>query len=85
MLRVEDRRTEVEVTPKVIQYWGRFEMRKSSLWGKRCQIEKRVIGNDDVGDRIYSRRIPTIRAVAITSRNLAKLSKIIFISALELG
>ena len=59
-------------------------MRKASLWGKSCQIEKRVIGNDGVGDRIYSRRTPTIRAGAITSGILVKLSKII-LSTLELG
>lgn len=84
MPRVDDRRTEAEVTPKVIQL-ERFEMRNASLWGKRYQIEKRVIGNDDVGDRIYSRRTRTIRADAIDSRNFVKLSKIVFLSALELG
>ena len=78
MLRVEDRRTEAEVTPKVIQYWGRFEMRKASFWGKSCHIEKRVIGNDDAGDPMHSRRIRTTRADAMTSRNLVKLKLFFF-------
>ena len=68
MPRVDDRHTGAEVTAKVIQYWGRFEMRKASLWGKSCQIEKRVIGNDGAGDRIYSRRIRTVKADAISSK-----------------
>jgi len=82
--RVDDRHTGAEVTARVIQYGGRFEMRKASLWGKSCQIEKRAIGNDGAGDRIYSRRTRTIRAGAITSGMLVKLSKII-LSTLELG
>lgn len=60
-------------------------MKKASLWGKAYQIEKRVIGNDDVGDRIYSRRIHTARAESMPSRNLVNLIKVFFLSALALG
>ena len=52
---------------------------------KAYQIEKRVIGNDDVGDRIYSRRIHTARAESMPSRNLLNLVKVFFLSALALG
>ena len=53
MLKVDDPRTEAEVTVKAIRSKGRFEMKKPSLWRKGYQIEKRMLGNDDVGERIY--------------------------------
>ena len=53
--------------------------------GKGYQIEKRVIGNDDVGDRIYSLRIHTARAESMPGRNLVNLVKVFFLSALALG
>ena len=83
MLKVDDPRTEAEVTVKAIRYSGRFEMKKPSLWGKGYQIEKRVIGNDDVGDCIYSRRIRMTRAESMGSGNLVNLIKF-FSSALSL-
>jgi hypothetical protein len=60
-------------------------MKKPSLWGKGYQIEKRVIGNDDGGDRIYSRRIRTTGAESIASGNLVNLIKVFCLSALALG
>ena len=54
-------------------------MKKASLWGKGYQIEKRVIGNDDVGDRIYSRRIHTARAESMPGRNFVNLVKVVFL------
>ena len=75
---VDDPRTEAEVTVKAIQYWGRFGMKKPSLWGKGYQIEKRVTGDNDVGDCIYSRRIRTTRAEFMASGNLVNLIKVIF-------
>ena len=84
MLKVDDPRTEAEVTVKAIRSKGRFEMKKPSLWRKRYQIEKRMLGNDDVGDRIYSRRIPMTRAESMVSRKLANLIKVFFLSALAL-
>ena len=59
-MAADNRRTEAETTPKVIQYLKRFEMRKAFLWAKSCQSEKRAIGNDDVGDRVYRSRIRTM-------------------------
>ena len=73
--RVDDRRTEAEVTMKAIQYWRSFAIKTPSLCGKGYQIGKRVIGNDDVGDHIYNRRIRTNRADSIASGNLVKLIK----------
>jgi len=54
---------------------------------KAYQIEKCVIGNDDVdvGDRIYSRRIHAARAESMPSGNLVNLVKVFFLSALALG
>ena len=60
-------------------------MKKPALLGKGYQIEKRVMGNDDVGDYIYSRRNHTNRADSIASGNLQKLIKVFFLSALALG
>ena len=53
---------------------------------KAYQIEKCVIGNDDVdvGDRIYSRRIHTATE-SMPSGNLLNLVKVFFLSALALG
>jgi len=51
-------------------------MKKPSLWGKGYQIEKRVMGNDDVGDRMYSRRIRMSRAETMASGNLVNLIKV---------
>lgn len=85
MLRVDNPRTEAEVTVKAIQHQGRFEMKKPSLWGEGYQIENRAIGNDDVGERIYSRRIRTTRAESMASGNLVNLIKVFFLSALALA
>jgi hypothetical protein len=60
-------------------------MKKPALWGKGYQIEKRVMGNDDVGGYIYSRWNHTNRADSIASGNLQKLIKVFFLSALALG
>jgi hypothetical protein len=79
VLKVEDPHTEAELIVKAIQYSGRFEMmKKLSLLGKGYQIEKRVIGDDDVGERIYSRRIHTTRAESVASGNLINLLKVFF-------
>jgi hypothetical protein len=84
VLKVDDPRTEAEVTVKAIRSKGRFEMKKPSLWRKGYQIEKRMLGNDEVGDRIYSRRTPTTRAESMASGNLVNLIKVFFLSALAL-
>ena len=60
-------------------------MKKLSLLGKGYQIEKRVIGNDEVGDRIYGRRIRTTRAESMAGGNVVNLIKVFFLSALALG
>jgi len=83
--RVGDRRTEAEATVIPIQYWGRFAMKKPSLWSKELQLEKRAIGKGDAGDRICRRRISPIRFKFIASENLAKLVKGVFLSAVALG
>jgi hypothetical protein len=86
VLKVEDPHTEADLIVKAIQYSGRFEMmKKLSLLGKGYQIEKRVIGDDDVGERIYSRRIHTTRAESVASENLINLIKVFFLSTLALG
>ena len=60
-------------------------MKKPLLCGKGYQIEKRAIGNEDVGERIYSRRIHTTRAASIASWNLVNLIKVVFLSGLALA
>jgi hypothetical protein len=40
------------VTVKVIQYWGRFEVKKLYPLDSDYHAEKRVISNNNVGDRI---------------------------------
>jgi len=80
----DDPRTEAEVTVKAIHYWERLQMKKASLWGKGYQIEKRVIGNDDVGERIC-RLSGKTRVESMPSRNLVNLVKVFFLSALTLG
>jgi hypothetical protein len=53
VLTVKDLHTEAELTAKVIQYSGRFGMKKLSLWGiNDYHCEKRVVGSDNVGERI---------------------------------
>jgi hypothetical protein len=78
VLKVDDPRTEAEVTVKAIRSKERFAVKKPSLWRKGYQIEKRMLGNDDVGDRIYSRRIPRTRAESMASGKLANLIKVFF-------
>lgn len=60
-------------------------MKKPSLWGKGDQIKKRALGNDDVGDRTYSRRIRKTRVESIASGSFVNLIKVFFLSALALG
>jgi hypothetical protein len=60
-------------------------MKKPALGRNGYQIEKRMIGNDDVGDRIYSGRIRAARADSTASGNLVHLIKVFFLSALALG
>jgi hypothetical protein len=78
VLKVDDPRTEAEVTVKAIRSKGRFAVKKPSLWRKGYQIEKRMLGNDDVSDRIYSRRIPRTRAEYMVGGKLANLIKVFF-------
>ena len=78
MLRVDDRRTEAEVNVKAIQYWRRFAMKTPAHWGKGYQIEMRASGDDDVGDRIYRRRIRTTSPGSMAGGNLVKLIKVFF-------
>ena len=85
MLKVEDPHTEAEPILKAIHYSGRFEMKKLSVLGKSYQIEKRVIGDDDVGGCIYNRWIRTTRAESMASGNLVNLIKVFFLSTLALG
>jgi len=62
-------------------------MKKPCLWGKGDQIEKRVMGDDDVADRIYRGgiRATKTRAESMASGKLLNLIKVCFLSALTLG
>ena len=60
-------------------------MNKLSLLSKGYQIEERVIGDDDVGEPIYSRPLRTTRAESMASGNLVSVIKVFFLSALALG
>lgn len=59
-------------------------MKKLSLWGNDYHTEKRVIGKDNVDDRISGWR-STTRVESMASRNFVNLIKVFFLSALALG
>jgi hypothetical protein len=72
-LRVDDPDTEAEVTVK-----------KLPPFGNDYHTEKRVIGNDNLDDRIRRWRGRT-RVESMASRNFVNLIKVFFLSALALG
>jgi hypothetical protein len=74
VLRVDDPRTEAEVTVKAIRAQGKFEMKKPSRWGKGYQIEKRVMGNDDVGERIYRTGRPCHGPISLSGKRTSRES-----------
>jgi len=78
VLTVKDLHTEAELTAKVIQYSGRFGMKKLSLWGNDYHCEKRVIGSDNVGERIC-RWSGKTRGESTPNGNLANLVKSLFL------
>jgi hypothetical protein len=59
-------------------------MKKFSPFGSDYHTEKRVISNDNVGDRICRWRSRT-RVESTASRNFVNLIKVFFLSALALG
>jgi hypothetical protein len=60
-------------------------MKKIALWGKGYQVEKRVIGNGDAGERICRRRLRATRAESLASGTLVRLIKSLFLSGLAFG
>jgi hypothetical protein len=59
-------------------------MKKLSPWGNDYHCEKRIIGNDNVGERIC-RLSGKTRVESMPSKNLVNLIKVFFLSALALG
>jgi hypothetical protein len=76
--------TGAEVTVKTIQYWGRFEVKKLYPLDSDYHAEKRVISNNNVGDRICPGEAER-ELNLMASRNFVNLIKVFFLSALALG